>query len=153
MQERRLATASDCPSRPVRLARQMSSFDDDTQLEFFEEPETVESPGTSRRRIRRPRAGGPQRPSPPPPGAVALARLAGFVALAIAVVVGLVFWVGSCQGKSKHDEYSSYMDDVRPIAQDSAAPGGQFANVFGSANLTLPGLQSKLQQWSRQQQE
>jgi hypothetical protein len=130
----------------------MSTFDDDTNLEFFEEPETVESPETSRRRMRRPRPGGPRRPSTPPPGAVALARLAGFVALAIVVIVGLVFWVGSCQGKSKHDEYASYMDDVRPIAQDSAAPGGQFANVFGTVNLTLAGLQSKLQQWSQQQQ-
>src|SRR5215831_17756632 len=150
MQERRLATASDCPSRPVRLARQMSSFDDDTQLEFFEEPETVESPGTSRRRIRRPRAGGPQRPSPPPPGAVALARLAGFVALAIAVVVGLVFWVGSCQGKSKHDEYASYMASVRTIAQDSARTGAAFANALGAQNLSLTSLQAKLDLWSRE---
>src|SRR5215467_13383315 len=137
MQERRLATASDCPSRPVRLAPRMSTFDDDTQLEFFEEPETVESPGGSRRRMRRPGTGGPRRPSPPPPGAVTLARLAGFVALAIVVVVGLVFWVGSCQGQSKHDEYASYMNDVRPIAQESAAPGARFATVFGSARLTL----------------
>jgi hypothetical protein len=98
------------------------------------------------------RPGGPRRPSPPPPGAVALGRLAGLVALAIAVVVGLVFWVGSCQGKSKHDEYASYMNSLRPIAQTSAGTGAAFANELGSAKLTLPGLQSKLDQWSRQQQ-
>ena len=131
----------------------MNTFDDETELEFFEEPETLESPDRPRRRIRRPGTGGPRRPAPPPPGAVALARLAGFVALAIAVVVGLVFWVGSCQGKSKHDEYASYMDNVRPIAQISAGAGTAFANELGSAKLTLAGLQSKLELWSREQQD
>jgi hypothetical protein len=131
----------------------VSAFDDETQVEFFEEPETLEAPGRQRRRIRPPRPGGPRRPSPPPPGAVALARLAGLVALAIAVVVGLVFWVGSCQGKSKHDEYASYMNDLRPLADDSARSGVEFTNALGSAKLTLVGLQSKLQEWSREQQQ
>jgi hypothetical protein len=131
----------------------VSTYDEDTELEFFEEPETVESPGRQRRRMRPPRAGGPRRPTPPPPGAVALGRLAGLVALAIAVVVGLVFWVGSCQGKSRHDEYASYMNDVRQIAQSSNASGSQFASALGSANLTLGSLRSKLELWSRQQQE
>jgi hypothetical protein len=131
----------------------VNTFDDGTELEFFDEPETLEAPDRPRRRIRPPRPGGPRRPSPPPPGAVALARLAGFVALAIAVVVGFVFWVGSCQGKSKHDEYSSYMTDLRALAQDSAAPGAEFENVFVSRKLTVAGLESKFQQWSRQEQQ
>lgn len=130
----------------------MSTFDDGTELEFFEEPETLESPGRQRRRIR-PRAGGPRRPAPPPPGAVALARLAGFVALAIAVVVGLVFWVGSCQGKSRHDEYASYMNSVRTIAQSSASTGtAAISAATNSPTLTLAKLQSKLGQWSLLQQ-
>jgi len=130
----------------------VSAFDDETQVEFFEEPETLESP-RRRRRMRPQRPGGPRRPSPPPPGAVALARLAGLVALAIAVVVGLVFWVGSCQGKSKHDEYASYMNKLLPLARDSAQAGTSFANALGSAKLTLAGLQSKLELWSRQEQQ
>ena len=130
----------------------MSTYDDETPLEFFEEPETQESPGRQRRRMR-PRAGGPRRPSPPPAGAVALARLAGLVALAIAVVVGLVFWVGSCQGKSRHDEYASYMNSVRTIAQSSAATGtAALSTELNSPKLTLAELQSKLGQWSQQQQ-
>jgi hypothetical protein len=130
----------------------VSTFDEDTELEFFEEPETLEAPARQRRRMRPSRPGGPRRPPAPPPGAVALARLAGLVALAIAVVVGLVFWVGSCQGKSKHDEYASYMNSVRPIAQASAATGtAAFANVV-LGKLSLAGLQSKLEQWSGQQQ-
>jgi hypothetical protein len=132
----------------------VSTFDDDTPLEFFEEPETVESPGRARRRMRPQRRGGPRRPTPPPPGAVALARLAGLVALAIAVVVGLVFWVGSCQGKSKHDEYKSYMDKVTPIAQSSAATGtAALSQELSSPDLKLVDLHSKLEQWSRQQQQ
>ena len=130
----------------------MSTYDDETPLEFFEEPETVEAPGR-RRRIRAPRSGGPRRPSPPPPGAVALARLAGLVALAIAVVVGLVFWVGSCQGQSRHDEYKSYMDSVQPIAQSSASSLDAYAKRLNSPKLTLADLQSHLSLWSRQQQE
>jgi hypothetical protein len=131
----------------------VSTFDDETHIEFFEEPETLESPSRRRRRMRPSRPSGPRRPTPPPPGAVALARLAGFVALAIAVVVGLVFWVGSCQGKSKHDEYASYMTKLLPLAQNSADAGTSFANALGSANLTLVGLQSKLEQWSTQEQQ
>ena len=131
----------------------MSTYDDETPLEFFEEPETVESPGRERRRIRPPRGGGPRRPSPPPAGAVALARLAGLVALAIAVVVALVFWVGSCQGKSRHDEYASYMNSVRTIAQSSASTGtAALSAELNSSKLTLAELQSKLGQWSQQQQ-
>ena len=129
----------------------MSTYDE-TPLEFFEEPETLEAPGRQRRRIRAPRRGGPRRP-PPPPGAVALARLAGLVALAIAVVVGLVFWVGSCQGQSRHDEYKSYMDSVQPIAQSSASSLDSYAKQLNSQKLTLADLRSKLVLWSRQQQE
>ena len=76
------------------------------------------------------------------------------MALAIAVVVGIVFWVGSCQGQSRHDEYKSYMDSVLPIAQSSAATGTTaLANELSSnPKLTLPQLQAKLAQWSAQQQ-
>jgi hypothetical protein len=76
------------------------------------------------------------------------------VALAIAVVVGIVFWVGSCQGQSRQDEYKAYMDNVQPIAQSSAATGTTaLANELSSnPKLTLPQLQSKLAQWSAQQQ-
>src|SRR5262247_3472553 len=103
----------------VRVASQVSTYDDDPELDFFEVPETVEAPRRSRRRMR-PGSGGPKRPASPPPGAVALGRLAGLVALAIAIVVGLVFWIGACQGQSRHDEYKAYMDSVQPIAQSSA---------------------------------
>jgi hypothetical protein len=130
----------------------MSTYDEDPELGFFEEPETLEAPQKPRRRTR-PGGGGPRRPATPPPGAVALARLAGLVALAIVVVLVLVLWVGSCQGQSRHDEYASYMDSMSPIARNSAATGTAFENALGSPSLTLSGLQRRLEQWSRQQQE
>ena len=127
----------------------MNTFDDDNELDFFEEPPTRESP-RPRRRVA-PQRSGPRRPAPPP-GAVALARLAGLVALAIVVIVALVFWVGSCQGQSKHDEYASYLDQVQPLAQSSAKVGTEFASELSSAKLTLATFESKLEAWARAEQ-
>ena len=84
---------------------------------------------------------------------MALARLAVLVALSIAVVVGLVFWVDSCQGQSTHDEYAAYMNSMQPIAQSSASSLTAYANQLGSRKLTLAELQTKLDLWSRQQQQ
>jgi hypothetical protein len=84
---------------------------------------------------------------------VALARLAGFVALAIAVVLGLVFSVGSCSGPSTNAEYKSYLDELTPIAQTSAGSLAAYERLLNSPKLTLAGLESKLDLWSRQQQE
>jgi hypothetical protein len=131
----------------------VSTYEDEPDPGFFEEPETLEAPRRPARRMRRPGPGGPRGPAPPPPGAVALTRLAGLVALAIAIVVGLVFWVQSCQGKSRRPEYASYMDHVRSIAQGSAGAGAAFENELSSPKLTVAGLQAKLEQWSRQQQQ
>jgi hypothetical protein len=44
------------------------------------------------------------------------------------------------------------MTSLRAIAQSSAEPGAAFASELGSTNLTLAGLQSKLEQWSLQEQ-
>ena len=131
----------------------MSSYDDDNDIEFdfFEEPETQEAP--SRLRRRGPRSGEPRGPVHPPTGAVAMARLVGLVAIGIAVVVGLVFWVGACQGKSRHDEYASYMDKVRVVAQSSAKVGHEFAAKLGSPGLKLTDLETRLEQWSQQEQQ
>jgi hypothetical protein len=128
----------------------MNTFDDDTELDFFEEPKTLERPARPRRRGR-PEGSGPRRPTAPP-GAVGLARLAGLVALAIAVIVGLVFWVGSCQGQSKHDEYASYLAKITPLAQSSARVGTDFANQLTVRSLTLTDLEAKLGAWSHQEQ-
>src|SRR5438552_5004735 len=109
--------------------------DDDIEFDFFDEPETVEA--TQRRRLPRLELpggggrGGERPPRPPlrtPSGLVPLARLVGLIAIAIVVVVGLVFWIGSCQGKSKKAEYQSYVDKVRPIAASDQHLGTAFAS-------------------------
>ncbi|HVS83993.1 MAG TPA: hypothetical protein VHD91_00010 [Gaiellaceae bacterium] len=128
----------------------MSTYDDDDlEFDFFEEPEPEEP---RRRRVPR-RGGGPRRPAPPPTGAVALARLVGLVAIGIAVVVAFVFWVGACQGKSKQDEYSSYMSSVGSIASSSARVGQEFAAKLGEPGLKLADLETSLEQWSQQEQQ
>ena len=127
----------------------MSGYDDDIELDFFEETETREA--SPRLRRRGPRE--PRRPIHTPPGAVGLARLVGLVALAIAVVVILVLWVGACQGQSRHDEYASYMQDIRTIAQSSARVGNEFAVKLGSQGLKIADLETRLEQWSQQQQQ
>ena len=65
-------------------------------------------------------ASGPRRPPlQTPTGLIPLARLVGLIAIAIAIIVGLVFWVGACQGKSKHDDYATYATKVKAIAESS----------------------------------
>ena len=133
----------------------MSSYDDDNmELDFFDEPETQDAnEARVRARRRTPRGGEPRPPVHPPAGAVAMARLVGLVALAIAIVVGLVFWVGACQGQSRHDEYAGYMDSIRTVAQSSAKAGREFTAKLGSSGLKLTDLETRLEQWSQQQQQ
>src|SRR5438552_12369009 len=134
--------------------------DDDIEFDFFDEPETVEA--TQRRRLPRLELpggggrGGERPPRPPmrtPTGLVPLARLVGLIAIAIVVVVALVFWIGACQGKSKHDEYASYAGKVRAIAQSSTALGTEFANKFISNGLKQADLEQSLQTYAQQEQQ
>ena len=139
----------------------MSTYDDDDiEFDFFDEPETVEA--TQRRRLPRlempggGRGGGERPPRPPlqtPTGLVPLARLVGLIAIAIAIVVGLVFWVGACQGKSKQGDYKSYADKVRAIATADTSLGKKFANEFAQPGLKESDLVSKLQDYAQQEQQ
>src|SRR3954464_9002499 len=103
-------------------------------VDFFAEPETVEATQRGRRLPRLERSGGGRGgggsrrpPMRPAPGVVPLARLVGLIAVANAIVVALVFWIDSCQGKSKHDEYASYSAKVRTVATGSDAVGKKLA--------------------------
>jgi len=139
----------------------LSQYDDDNiEFDFFDEPETVEA--TQRRRLPRLErpggrgGGGDDRPPRPPmrtpTGFVPLARLVGLIAIAIVVVIGLVFWVGSCQGKSKHDEYQSYADKVKAIAAADTKLGADFASELLLPTLKQSELETKLQQFAQQEQ-
>jgi hypothetical protein len=137
----------------------MSTHDDENiEFDFFDEPETVEA--TQRRRLprlERPggRGGGDRPPRPPmrtPTGLIPLARLVGLIAIAIVIVVGLVFWVGSCQGKSKQSEYTAYADKMRAIATADRALGKEFENAFTSSTKQSD-FENKLQQFAQQEQQ
>jgi hypothetical protein len=142
----------------------MGTYDDDENIEFdfFDEPETAEA--TQRRRLPRldrgagrdGTGGGERPPRPPlraPTGLVPLARLVGLIAIAIVVVVGLVFWIGSCQGKSKHDNYASYADEVKTIAATDRRLGEEFAAKLVSPGLKQSELVTSLQQYAQQEQQ
>ncbi len=138
----------------------MSTYDsDDIEFDFFDEPETVEATRRSRRLPRRDRGGdsggdGPRRPPlRTPTGLVPLARLVGLIAIAIALVVALVFWVGACQGKSKHDDYAAYAAKVKTIAQSSSELGKEFANKLIAPGLKQADLETSLQQYAQQEQQ
>jgi hypothetical protein len=136
--------------------------DEPIEFDFFDEPETAEA--TQRRRL--PRLdrsggrgggdGGERPPRPPlrtPTGFVPLARLVGLIAIAIVLVVGLVFWIGSCQGQSKHDEYQAYADEVNVIAKADEARSAKLANKIVEPNLKQSDLVATLQQFAQQEQE
>jgi len=133
--------------------------DDEIEFDFFDEPETVEATQRGRRLPRRDRSGdggsgaGPRRPMRTPTGLIPLARLVGLIAIAIAVVVALVFWVGACQGNNKHDEYASYASKVRAIAQSSTALGTEFANKLIASGLKQADLEQSLQTYAQQEQQ
>jgi hypothetical protein len=140
----------------------MSTHDDDENIEFdfFDEPATAEA--TQRRRLPRlDRSGrgdgaGGRPPRPPlrtPTGLVPLARLVGLIAIAIVIVVGLVFWIGSCQGKSKHDTYNSYAEKVRAVAASDTKLGKDFADELVSPGLKQSELVTSLQQYAQQEQQ
>src|SRR5438874_12862028 len=130
--------------------------DDDIEFDFFDEPETVEATQRGRRLPRLERGGGRggggsrRPPMRPAPGLVPLARLVGLIAIAIAIIVALVFWIGSCQGKSKHDEYASYTAKVRTLAKSSDTLGKEFASKLGSPGLKQSELEKSLQQYAQQ---
>jgi hypothetical protein len=135
--------------------------DENIEFDFFDEPETVEA--TRRRRLPRlDRSGGrggdggerpPRQPMRAPTGLIPLVRLVGLIAIAIVIVVGLVFWVGSCQGKSKHDDYQAYADKVTALASSDKRLGVKFANKLVSLGLKQSDLVTSLEQWAQQEQQ
>jgi len=134
----------------------MSSYDDDNiEFDFFDEPETVEGTPRGRRPPRAARSGGDGPRRPPmraPTGLVPLARLVGLIAIAIVVVVAFVFWIGACQGKSKHDEYASYASNVRTLARSSTGLGQEFSKQLMSASK-LSDLETSLAAYAQQEQQ
>jgi CARDB len=106
----------------------MSERDDDIiDFDFFDDAETEQA--TQRRpalrpRTSRPGGGPPRRPTfRGPQGVTPLLRLILLIALAIFVVIVLVFWVQSCRSESRTNAYRDYMADMKTVGDASAAIG------------------------------
>jgi hypothetical protein len=107
----------------------MTERDDDIiEFDFFDEPETEQA--TQRRPALRPRQSGRPGGGPPrrptfrgPQGVTPLLRLILLIALAIFVVIVLVFWVQSCRSDSRTNAYRDYMADMKTVGDSSAAIG------------------------------
>jgi hypothetical protein len=107
----------------------MTERDDDIiEFDFFDEPETEQA--TQRRPALRPRQSGRPGGGPPrrptfrgPQGVTPLLRLILLIALAIFVVIVLVFWVQSCRSESRTNAYRDYMADMKTVGDSSTAIG------------------------------
>ncbi|HEV8686031.1 MAG TPA: CARDB domain-containing protein [Gaiellaceae bacterium] len=121
----------------------MSERDDDIiEFDFFDEPETEQAtqrrPALRQRPPGRPGSGPPRRPRPPlraPQGFTPLLRLILLIALAIFVVVVLVFWIQSCRSESRTNAYRGYMEDMTAVANSSGAIARDL-----NEQLTTPGI-------------
>jgi hypothetical protein len=117
--------------------------DDIIEFDFFdEEPETEQA--TQRRPALRPRSSARRRPGGGPPrrpafrspdGVTPLLRLVLLIALAIFVVIVLVFWIQSCRSESRTNAYRNYMQDITAVATASRAIGNDLND-----QLTTPGI-------------
>jgi hypothetical protein len=127
----------------------------DIEFDFFDdEPETEEA--TQRRRL--PRGGpprGPRRPRPPqaPTNVAGLLRLVGAIAVAILIVVGLVFWVQSCRGAGKRHSYETYMAKVRGIATTSQQTGRELNDLLTTPGEKPKSIEAKLRNFAQQEQQ
>jgi hypothetical protein len=128
----------------------MSEHDSDIEFDFFDEPETGESPASAGRSRSQPPDGAPKRSGPG--GIPPTARLAALIAFGILIVVLLVLWVQSCSGTSKKSSYEHYLDKVAPLAQDSNRAGTALATAIATPGIKAGELATKMDQLAQQQQ-
>jgi hypothetical protein len=131
---------------------QMSEYDQDIEFDFFDEPETGESPAqTGRSRSQRPPGGPPKRP-PEHHGISPTLRLAGLIAFGILIVVLLVLWVQSCSGTSTKSSYAHYLDKVSVLAADSKRAGTALATAIATPGIKADELANKMDSLAKQLQ-
>jgi len=126
--------------------------DDNTEFDFFEEPETREAAAQERAERRAPRGRPPGAPLRPAGGLTPLLRLVGLIAFAILVVVLLVLWVQGCQDDKKRNSYRDYLGDVAAVAKDSETVGRGLNDLLTTPGLKQSELQTKLNGLVEQQE-
>jgi len=134
----------------------MTEREPDFEFDFFEEPETRESPGRERT-LRRPLGGPrgprtPRGPIRPRAGFTPLLRLLGLIAFAILIVVLLLLWAQSCQENKKQEAYGDYMEDISAVARESDRIGRELSDVLTTPGIKPAELQKQLDGLVTQQQ-
>jgi hypothetical protein len=133
----------------------MSEREPDFEFDFFDEPQTQESPSRDRT-LRRGlgRNGGPRRPMGPvrpAAGFTPLLRLVGLIAFAILIVVLLVLWAQSCQRDKQDDAYRDFITDAGAIGEESQRIGRRLSDVLTTPEITPADLQTQLNGLANQQ--
>ena len=118
--------------------------DDDIEFDFFEEVDTREQTPPQH-----PRRSGRRGPPPRPPrqsqgGMSPRARLIGLIAVAVLLVIGLVFLIVSCTGDSKKSTYEGYMKDMSVVAAASEKIGRRLDEALTTTGINQNELATKL---------
>src|SRR5579859_2714219 len=130
----------------------MSEYDSDIEFDFFDEPETGESPPSPGRPRAQRQQGGPPPQRPGRAGIPPTARLAGLIAFGILIIVLLVLWVQSCSGTSKKSSYKNYLGNVAQFAVDSNRLGNSLAQAIATPGIKAGELANKMTSLAQQQQ-
>jgi hypothetical protein len=134
--------------------------EDDFEFDFFDEPDEetvtqrrrpVRVPARPKRAPRRPR--GPGGPGGPSAGLTPIFRLVGLIAVAILVVVLLVFWIQGCQNDAKTKAYRDYMTDASAIAKASRQTGATLNSVLITPGIKEKDLETRLNGLAQQEQQ
>jgi hypothetical protein len=117
---------------------------EDFEFDFFDEPD--EETVTQRRSAVGPRKGPkpPRGPTRPPAGLTPILRLVGLIALAILVVVLLVFWIQGCQNNAKANAYHDYLNAAARVAKSSSEIGVSLKNLVVTPGIKETELQTRL---------
>jgi len=119
---------------------------DDIEFDFFEEPDTRETPEERPRR-------GPRPPVRPPTGLTPLLRLIGLISFAILIVLLLVLWVNGCREDKKKDAYRHYVEKVQDYGQQSQRLGRSFNQLLTTRGTKESDVESELSGLARQQEQ
>lgn len=131
----------------------MSEYDSDIDFDFFDEPETDESPPQpGRPRVQRQPGGQPPKRPPERRGIPPTLRLAGLIAFGILIIVLLVLWVQSCSGTSRKSSYEHYLAKVSALAVDSNRSGTALSTAIATPGIKAAELANKMDQLASQQQ-
>ena len=119
---------------------------DDIEFDFFEEPDTRETPEERPRR-------GPRPPVRPPTGLTPLLRLIGLISFAILIVLLLVLWVNGCREDKRKDAYRHYVQKVQDYGQQSQRLGRSFNQLLTTRGTKESDVESELSGLARQQEQ